>query len=361
MYQLILIEAICLIYVLSRRKYLLRNEKDPSTKKSFKPILLLTLFCVFFDSGWDYFSYGDTHKWVFSNGRLIEDVCIWLMLYVRSYLLWRFVVWGIASFFIVKTVNYINASPKLFYPLFVMLPLLQVFCVTRNSMGHAVLFFAIALITYGNYKKSLKVIFAIILTIASYYMHKSMPLYFAIAMVAFVVPLNRKIIISSFVAFPFLYIGVSHYAEMFLGMQGLSENMVAAGNSYLDRDSELSLSTVGVITRTMEMFPILLILAYSVWNTIYHKYQLSYCMKVYLLYTYILIYASFLFLGQSSDFLHTRFWNAAQIPMSLFLGLYLIDKRNHKITKIFMYSLFISFLYTLIYRIYGWSDYGFVI
>lgn len=361
MCQLLLIEAICLIYVLSRRKFLLCNKEESSTKKSFKPFLSLTLFCVFFDSGWDYFSYGDTHRWVFSNGRLIEDVCIWLMLYVRSYLLWRFVVWGIASFFIVKTANYINASPKLFYPLFIMLPLLQVFCVTRNSMGHAVLFFAIALIAYGNHKKIYKAIFAFLLTIASYYMHKSMPLYFAIAVAAFLVPLNRKIIIASLVAFPFLYIGVSHYAELFLGMRGLSENMISAGNSYLDRDSELSLSTVGVITRAIEMFPILLIIVYSVWNTIFHKYQLSYCMKVYLLYTYILIYASFLFLGQSSDFLHTRFWNAAQIPLALFLGVYLIDKRNHLIPKIFMYSLFVSFLYTLIYRIYGWSDYGFVI
>lgn len=361
MFQLLLIESICLIYVLTRRKYLLYNISEPTTKFFFKPFLFLTLFCVFYNSGWDYFSYGDTHKFIFSNGRAIEDFCIWLMLYVRKYLLWRFIVWGIAIFFIVKTVNYINASPKLFYPLFVMLPLVQVFYVTRNSMGHAVLFFAIALMTYGSYRKLIKISCAVLLIVASYYMHKSMPLYFFIALAALVIPLNKKIIMASIVAFPFLYVGILHYSELFLGLHGFSDNMINAGNSYLSRDNEMSLTIVGKITRAIEMFPILLILAYSIWNTISHKYTLSYCMKVFLLYTYILIYASFLFLGQASDFLHPRFWNAAQIPLSLFLGVYLIDKRNQKIPRVFMIALFISFFYTLIYRAYCWSDYGFLI
>ena len=188
--------------------------------------------------------------------------------------------------------------------------------------------------------------------------HKSMPLYILVFLMSVFIPYNRVFVIGSLILFPFLYLGIRYYGSLFLNLDVLEDTATyTAGISYLYREDETGLTTIGVITYIIERIPIAFLLIYGTYQIAFKKLKCEKWQKYFLMYSFILIYISYLFYGQASKFLHPRFWCAAQYPLCFFAAGFLSDKRNSGVMRFFYYTLMMSFLYTVIYKVYSWSNY----
>lgn len=317
--------------------------------------LIVTLFCTFNFMPGDYYSYRELYENLYRSSYAIhvEEFFYYLtQLLPHSYHLWRFVIWTTSTIIIILIFKKLKC-PFDFSALIFTLLLMTYFAVPRNTLGYVVLYLAFVIIFSQNKKnKFFSLCIGIILIIWSFSLHKSMFMYILLMGFA-LIPIGKKLFITSLIFFPILYKSVSYISSYILFNSFANETSQESGIGYLESDFRADANINGLIQLFITRLPIFLLLFYCIRNIFFKKEQIQYGSKVFLQYTYWLVYISYLFIGQNvSAFLSNRFWDASLYPLTIFLAGYLYKKPRSRFIKNCFYLLILSNLYQLSYAIF---------
>lgn len=263
-----------------------------------------------------------------------------------SYFLWRFAVWGASTFLLIQTYKRVNSPVRLSCLIFVLILIIN-FGSSRNTLGYMLLYYSMTFIFKPLKNKTFSFILAITGVFLSTYLHKSMPLYIALIIIAFV-PMNKNTYRLSLLAFPFIYISFGVISNYLLTLDLGGGDFEKSGILYLEGENFSRPTVFGYIQMSVARTPILILLYLLINNildgTIKDKFVIHFAK-----YSYFLIYISFIFFNQeTSSFLSQRFWDASLFPIALAIPLGIYLKSDRKITISF-YLLLLANIYSFAY------------
>ena len=331
-----------------------KNKSTPSALFVFW--LTITVYSVFEFSGGDYFHYmefyEETHIKGYNDG--LDPVYLWLMdILPHNFYLWRFIVWGCATFLWVLIIRTLNQNLKLAASLLLLI-IIFLFAGARQTLGFSMLYLGISLVLKpaGGIKEK---IFGCLFFCSSYFFHSTLVVYMLLILVACIPFYNKNLILFSILAFPVIYklMDSSLFSSIINNLPMLQEDSADKMTRYIESDFRAYANIFGVIRNIIARLPIWLLLIYSIKKIFWDKEQTAYLNKVFLRMTYILIYISYLFTGKEvSSFIAPRFWDASLFPFTLFLTSYLNGKRLNIFLKICLVLLIINIIYSYLYGIY---------
>ena len=251
----------------------------------------------------------------------METIYLWLKdLLDSNYLLWRFIVWGLAAVWLVLIFKKLDIHPAIATVCFLVFGLLNSFYYMRNSLGFGILYFSIAYYTINSRINVRSRFFVLLfLSIISYFFHKSMPLYILCSYIALFLNFNKKILFSLLLLFPILYFLLNELSVAILSA-GFWQN--DSGLSYLNVENDVYVNWKGMLELIIHYVPFIYIIYCFFRYDIKSDDREFYARRSFFIIFFLLAYLSFLFYGQGSKHLHLRFWNTAMYPFSIFIALY---------------------------------------
>lgn len=285
----------------------------------------------------------------------VEEFYYWLTTITDNYFLWRFLIWGTSAGIIVyscKKQNISASSLGLMIPLFFM----KQFSITRASLAFAIMVLVVDLFYNEKRNRILRIILAIIGIYLSYFLHRSMPIFIAILVASHFIGLNRKTVIISLVAFPFLYFSLKYWASNYLGILFLDESSTDFIVDHLNEEKVASLTNWGIISSIIEWLPKFLLFYVLIKEYIFDSNKLPNQMRFYLKSAYVLFYLACLFFGQEmSSYMSPRTLHACSFFLLMIGAHYLSnDYKYKKIDKAIIFSSVVSCLFGYFYFIYKW-------
>ena len=335
-----------------------KNQFHKRTKSNhgFGPFVIVVIFSTFGFSTGDYFHYKELYNQIVSTTSLsqihLEDFYFWLIKNLpESYSLWRFAVWGPSTLIFVLLAKRMKLNPQ-FTGLVFALILFVYFAAPRNTLGYVMLYWGVAFILFPKDRKSASRLIGILIIIASSFFHKSMGIYIALIGIA-LIPLNKWIYIISLLAFPFLYkYAITIVSFILPNFIHDDESSLSTGMQYLESTNYSSANIFGLLQFAIWRIPLIILLIYPIYNIFFKKESIAYGYKVFLNYTYILIYISFLFYEQqTSGSLSPRFWDAATYTATIFIAYYYHNRPSQMTTRCF-YMMILANLYNFAYSFY---------
>ena len=248
----------------------------------------------------------------------VEPFFYWLAIHLpHSYVLWRFFIWGTASFLMIQSAKMLDLNANVLCFMAPLLFLLQL-SVTRGAIGLALMVFcAILFIQSLEKKKVVLVIVAILGIFASTFLHKSMIIFIVILVASYLIPLNKRTFIVSLILFPFLYGAALQLFQNFSFFSELSEDQVQLISNY--QVSEKMVKNInGIIVAFFEK-TVLLFLVFNITKKyLYDKIESTEAQRFIYKYAYLMVYVSFLFFGQEvSNWVSDRTLHAASFALVL--------------------------------------------
>lgn len=335
----------------------LTQHKNKSTSSGlFVFWLTITVYSVFEFSGGDYFHYMEFYEEIHVKGNNdgLDPVYIWLIdTLPHNFYLWRFIIWGCATFLWVLIIRTLNQNLKLAASLLLLI-IIFLFAGARQTLGFSMLYLGISLVLKptGGIKEK---IFGCVFFCSSYFFHSTLIVYMLLILVACIPFINKNLILCSILAFPVIYklMDSSLFTTVINNLPMLQDESAEKMTRYVESDFRAYANIFGIIRNIIARLPIWLLLIYSIKKIFWDKEQTTYINKVFLRMTYILIYISYLFSGQEvSAFISSRFWDASLFPFTLFLTSYLDGKRLNSFLRICFVLLVINIIYSYLYGIY---------
>lgn len=284
----------------------------------------------------------------------LESFYHWLWGVTDHYLIWRAVVWGLATIAFFWMINRIPVNKHFACFIFIISQLFY-WGNMRNMLGFAVLFLGISVIFYPLKRVPRLVSLAIgaFLVLICLYFHRSMYMYAMVMVVSFL-PLNRMAFRVSIIAFPFLYTSVFLFASYFLDSFG-NDEFQNLGKAYLSY-GKAKVTFLQTINR------IILIISYFyffVKSFAYiSRHDVPLFFKVMLRYSYLLFYAGLLFFQQEdADWLSSRFTNAGELGMTVCLMYFLYKMPLTKTIRLALVGILWTSVFNWMYMVYGWDVY----
>jgi len=320
---------------------------------------LLTVFSMFYapENGDVLFSKEDfNYFYMTGNQYHYEPFYFWIAnILPHNYLIWRFAVWGLASFLLIQTFKLIDCSPQFATMIFIVITLIPCFYYLRNSLSFAALYLAATLLftlrDLERIPRAKRAILIIGLIVFAFFTHNSFPLYFVICILALSLPANKYVIIVSLICFPVIRHFVESISQLFLGLDIISTETRELGEFYLDETNDLSSNINGYISMVLAMSPFLVAFYHFIFNVKKEDMKNYAVCKFFILTTYFIFYISFAFLGIASHNMFMRFFNSAFFPMAIaFLCLYK-EREKSKAFDVFTIAFAINMavqIYTLI-------------
>ena len=342
------------VILLLANKTQLQRISDKGTSFSVLLIFMVVFSTFGFITG-DYFHYKGIYNEtiIYNENMHLEEFYLWLIqILPTSYSIWRLAVWGLAAIVLILLFNKLKFNAQFSSLLFVLI-LMTTFPNLRNVLGYVVLYYSIVLILFEKNKRVTNCIIGGMGIMCSFFLHKSMFMFILLLGIA-LVPFNKWVYIISWIAFPILYKYLYSISEYFLINSFANDQSITTGINYLNSDFNTYANLNGLIRLIVNRTSIILLLLYAIICVIFKKSDnINYGMKVFLQYSYILIYLSFLFYGQQvSAFFSSRFWDAALYPMTIFLIYYLYNRRNIRFVRMCLYLLIVSNLSDFAYSLY---------
>lgn len=343
----------------------LAAKRIPTWQFSFF-FLIYALYIIFAFNSSDFYSYwnGFIYAGQFKNYETqgYEQIYNWFADVTGDYIVWRSVIWGLATILLSFTAIKLNLNFRLFLLTMVFFGLgLNVY--TRGILGHAMLLFGAVLLVDRKSNVATKVI-GLALFCVSYFFHKSMYVNIAFALLAFY-PLGKKSFVVSLIAFPFLTtvatMLIDGIASGALDMS-LGEGVGGEGDGtvlYASREKR-EFTINGLIVQIVRIIPEYVVLFYLINRIIYKKYFRGINKERVFLYlfrlTYIAIYIASLFIFvDTSDWIYFRFKYMAFFPLPFVLAKVwsLEPKSNSWIKWIILLQVFAMFFYFAT-QFYSW-------
>ena len=314
---------------------------------------IVVLYSTFAFTTGDYFNYVKLYNDALRHGGSyhLEPFFNWLIQVLPSnYSIWRLAVWGLSMLFLVLTFRRLHLKSQFASLIFVIILMFN-FANLRNALGYVVLYYSATLLFFPSRHKLTSYAFGMIGIVCSYFLHKSMFAYIMLFLVA-LIPFSKWVFVGSLVLFPVLYKYVYQIASYILLSYG-SETSQHSGTMYLESDFNQVANFNGLIQIFFHRFPIIILLALTIYEIYFRNKKIEFFYKTLVQYSYILIYISCLFYGQTvSAFFSSRFWDASLFPLTILFAYYLCNKSRNKTIKFSFYMLIIATLYDFAYTFY---------
>lgn len=340
-----------LLLNISKYKY-----NQPSNTSLFFFWIVITIYATFEFAGGDFFHYMEFYETQHIKGENdgLDPIYLWLIDNLpHNFYIWRFVVWGSASFLWVLIIRTMNQNLKLAATLFFVV-VFFLFVGARQSLGFSMLYLGATLILKPINKLGGKLL-GVLLFGLSYFFHSTLIVYMLLLLIAFIPFFNKRIIICSIILFPIIYklMDSSAFLSIINNLPFLQDESADKMTRYVESDYRVYANIFGILRLIIARTPIWLLLIYSMKKIFWDKEETSNTNKVFLRMTYILIYISYLFAGKEvSSFIAPRFWDAALFPFTLFLTNFIAGRRMTPFLKCCFIILFINVMYTYSYSIY---------
>lgn len=309
---------------------------------------------------WDQFIEGSQYTEFEILG--YEAVYNWLAAILNNdYFLWRACIWIPACLFIylcAKRLNILNRNFLLALILFA-----GWMAYTRGMLGHTMLLFGVVLLVDNNNDKFERFV-GLVLLCVSYFFHKSMYVNIIFALLAFV-PLGKKSIKISFIAYPFLTLLASVLISNIASgeiMISLGEGVGGVGDKTANYVSlERSESNIfGIIGKIITFSPQYLALFYLVDRIVFKKYfqeirqerVFTYLFRL----TYVAIYiASLFYFVDTSSWIYERFKYMGFFPLPFVLAkVWSMESKSNKWIKSIIILQLFSLLFDWSMQTYHW-------
>lgn len=310
--------------------------------------VFMALYSVLGFLEWDTYHYYAHYEEMRQAGYRIhvEQFYFWLtQVLPHSYTLYRFSIWGIASLLMVLSAKMIKLNSEV-YVAWVPLLFLSEIAVTRGALGISLMIFAAILFVKSLQEKKIAlVVLAIALLVASSYLHKSMIIFIFILIVSLLFPLNKRTLIISLILFPFLYgivYGQFINFSYFSILNDDQEHLISAYQS----SEQTAMNFNGIIMELFQKTMLLLLLFIIIKRYLYDNIQVSKPQYMLFKYSYLMIYISFLFLGQNvSNWISDRTLHAGTFALVLCAthcyDVFATHKQRNTIEKVVIVGFFI--------------------
>lgn len=327
-------------------------------KRSFIfPFIILALFTTFAFSEADTYHYHEIYDRMLKiNSQIHIEYVYYFLLKIlpKNYYLWRFVIWGAASFIFVITAKRYRINPGI---LAFLLPVLlfQQFAVTRGCLGISIFLLAVSFILKPvKQRKLFSILIGIFGCLVSMAFHKSMPLFIFIFVLS-CIPLNRFFIYFLILIFPLLRSFVVSIIMAVIDMGFFEQDTVTFTMGYLDGERSIS-NIMGLIRLGIEYVPRFLIIYIITRLIILNKQQVPYYISYLAHFCFILFYIALLCYGQEfSSFISSRTIHMMCFPLIIVVS-YLVERTGYNKLVLSSVILFIiSDLFAFLHSIYKWS------
>lgn len=259
----------------------------------------------------------------------------------ESYYLWRFVIWGSASLFTILALKKLNVNVNFATIVFITTCLIPFYYYVRNILGLSMLAYALSiLLTHESIRaiKMKELLICLCLLAGAYFTHSSMPLYFAITIVAYFIPANRK----SLIAIVVILIALSFFVKeitMFLISSGFYMDYATdVASKAFDNDSGFEHNLNGLILRYFWLLPYGLMILWGIRNNILASIsdKQSKTVTVFMMISFILFFGTFTLAGDITYSLYYRLLNSSFYFISFYVTLFLYNNRNSIMGKVCM-------------------------
>ena len=313
---------------------------------------VLTFFSVFYIpfEGDSYNTMYTYYEYIRSGEEYhLEQIYFWLMeVLPNNYFIWRFVVWGIASYFTVLTFKKLKCESQLATLVFISCTLITCFYYLRNCLGLSILYYVTASIATYEFKEIKSLLFDVIEYVTliwfTYYLHNSMPLYYCVVLIAWILPSNAYFVLPLALLWPFMVSQLPVVGDFLLNTLFTAEAQELS-ERYFEITEIDEFNFNGLMFRFLWLFPYAFIMAAGVISLKSMKESEKKIVKVFLFSAIILFSSSFILNGQVSYSLQNRLLNTSFLPLSFFIVKYL-EKRRTQI-KCLIFSILILFYYLL--------------
>lgn len=321
---------------------------------------LTILYCTFGYADNDFFHYEALYEYIRSTNeaRHMEPIYIWLVLNLPGgYLLWRLVIWGIATILAILTFRRLNLEPKVTCCIFVLFYLI-VLSIMRGNLGISILFWGFSFWVRPIPKhRMFSLILGTMLIAISYFFHSSM---FVSILALLVTPfkLRKWYVIVSLLLFPILVTYVAELIQLIImsaenDQSFFDANSMTKAASYAGRESAQS-NINGTIVRIIQYIPIVGSLIWVTKRIVFQKYEVPSYIYVFFVYWYAVTYVSFLFFFQeTSNWLFIRFLMMSYLPMVIVLSWFYSHNMPTRWMKFFLYIALLYCMYRLSYSFYN--------
>lgn len=348
-----LLDAFCMIavYLLAIYNYACMKDRKRGTGFFFF-VVFITLFSLFYrpEDG-DFWHYLEAYRQgVDYPYHHMEDFYYWLMsLIPNNYLLWRVSIWLPTAIIICIIFKIMKIPSNNATTFFLLLALTNAFYYTRNALALSVLYLALVIFCVRNHvvKKTLNTVLFIALTFASWYLHKSMPVYILLALMAIILPFNKKYILASLIAFPLLYGVILSLTTNFVEIVQLwlMEN---AGDVYLEGENLFAANWKGVVGLIVGYLPIVYFYLIAFRRPLSKENPEFQSYKTFLLLSFFLFYISFLFSGQGSIAIQGRLYKSSMMPMAFVVCLFFKNNWGSKECRFFIFLMVLKITFSFI-------------
>lgn len=316
------------------------------------------LISLFGGLDWDYYSYELLLHEFYSRGltQHMEAIYFWIAGLTGNYSLWRAVVWGTATVFMMQSIKRFNCNYISTYVFITAIYILS-FYKLRGSLGTSLFFLGFSYLYSNN--KSLKakdIIIGLSLVVFSFFFHKSMIVPLAIFIALRFIPLNKLTLIISLILYPFALSFVTSFlgSEKILTLtSNIAEiNLALSSASSYAAEEAIESTLIGKIDNFFHYAPIylsLLMIMYKtvIKNEVKFNVQLTHLLWFWYIITYL---ASLFFLQEVSFWIFIRLLTLGYFPMAIILGYYYRYNRVNALMRFIIISAVCSSLFSIFYQ-----------
>jgi hypothetical protein len=339
-------------------------EEDEADYFFYKPtsfwyrmLFITMLFCTFGCVGGDFLHNQVIYDMNVQSDHPIHFENVYVLLIKglpTNYYLWRFCVWGLATFFLFKILDEIKSDLDFSFFIFTLM-LLNHFPNLRQTLGFMMMFYSYVLL-FNSAEDTMpqKLIMGIILLIFSTFFHSTIFVFILLSLLLFI-PGTKSLamVVVSLIAFPFLYDITKELSTQFVGMVSSNDMMQEKATNYIESSFRVDLNIRGFIKLFINRLPVLMIFFFGLKKVLIDRVEASYMEKHLLMLSYLLFYISCLFFNNNvSAYLSQRFWDAACYPLTIFAMVFLRNYSGNLYVKIALYAFLVSNIFNMAYSLY---------
>ena len=323
----------------------------------YRMLFLTILFCTFGCVGGDFLHNQVIYDLNVTSDHPIHFENVYVMLIKglpTNYYVWRFCVWGLASFLLFKILDEIKSDLDFAFLVFTLM-LLNYFPNLRQTLGFMMMFYGYVLVFRAAEDGApQKLIMGALLLIISVFFHSTTYVFILLSMLLFIPGTkSMTMIILSLLAFPFLYDMTKELSTQFIGMVGNNDIMQEKAAKYIESSFRVEINIRGFLKIIVNRIPVLMVFLFGIKKVLIDKVETSYMEKHLLMLTYVFIYISCLFFNNNvSAYLSQRFWDAAIYPLTIFSMIFLRNYSGSLYVKITMYAFLASNIFNMAYTLY---------
>lgn len=323
----------------------------------YRMLILTILFCTFGCVGGDFLHNQVIYDMNVTSSTPIhfEDVYVMLIKGLpKNYYVWRFCVWGLASFLLFLIMDEIKSDLDFSFLVFTLI-LLNYFPNLRQTLGFMLMFYGYVLIFKAAEDHMLKkLILGIIMLAISVFFHSTIIAFILLSLVLFIPGAKSlTMIILTLLAFPLLYEMTKDLSASFIGLIGNNETIQEKAVNYIESSFRVEININGILKLIVNRLPVMMVFLFGIKKILIEKVETSYMEKHLLMLTYVFIYISCLFFNNNvSAYLSQRFWDASLFPLTIFAMIFLRNYSGSIYFKATMFAFLISNIFNMAYSLY---------